>query len=181
VINKYIRTNMDFKLLDAFGFKSTLYPGHIFCQGIGFANFPEFFGKFSTTRKIYREMKELRASLMAHITGSRHSVKFDYAPALMKLINYHMKLGDRDDLESVLEIYENYGLTPELVKEHLVEIIYNPDKIDFMANVDRKSKTNMTKMYNAKYKETFVAKKKKQREADPEMSNFFSITIISGG
>jgi alanyl-tRNA synthetase len=180
VINKYIRTNMDFKLLDAFGFKSTLYPGHIFCQGIGFANFPEFFGKFSTTRKIYREMKELRASLMAHITGSRHSVKFDYAPALMKLINYHMKLGERDDLNSVLEIYENYGLTPELVKEHLVEIIYNPDKIDFMANVDRKSKTNMTKMYNAKYKETFVAKKKKQREADPEMSNFFSITIISG-
>lgn len=163
VINKHIRTNMEWKLLDAYGFKSTLYPAQKLCQGIGFAKFPEFFGKFSTTKKVHREVRELRMSLMGNVSATRQAVKFDYAPHLMQLIRMHMAKGEKDDQDTVLEVYENYGLTPELVKEHQVEILYNPDKIDFMSKVDKKSKANMTKLYNAKYKESLVAKKKKKR------------------
>lgn len=161
IMSKSIRTNQEWKLLDAFGFKSTIYPGELLCQGIGFAQFPEWFGKNSTTRKIYREVRELSMALMGSITGTRNAVQHDYAPALMRLIDYHMRKGGSGDLEEVLQIYEQYDLTPELVKEHLLEIIYNPEKIDFMQNVEKKSKANMTKLYNQKWKSSLVAKKRK--------------------
>jgi len=162
-ISKHIRTNMDFKLLDAYGFKSTIYPANILCDGIGFVQFPEFFGKFSTTKKIYRELRELRIALNGHITGSRQSVKSDYAPTFMKIISHLMKDGQKEDLEEVLKLYESYSLDPNLVKEHLVEIIYNPEKVDLLQNVDKKTKTAMTKLYNAKYKESLVRGKGKKK------------------
>lgn len=41
-----------------------------------------------------------------------------------------------------------YNLNPELLREHLMELMYNPGKADLMAKVETKVKASMTRLYN---------------------------------
>jgi hypothetical protein len=48
------------------------------------------------------------------ISGSKFSVKFDYAGPLKELIKFHYK---KEDVETIIDIMEYYNLTPENIKE----------------------------------------------------------------
>lgn len=164
--NLLVRRDQNWKLLDAVGFTSSVLPCYLVAEFCPFAKFPEFYGKFSSEKKMQREIKELKMAMMEHITGSSDAIKFDYAPGIFNLLKAKMARGSEDALEEAIEIYENYGLTPELVKEHLVDVIYNPDKKDLMEGVETKTKANFTRLYNSKFKESLVQKKKKRPVVD---------------
>jgi hypothetical protein len=159
--NLLVRRDQNWKLLDAVGFNSSVYPAHLICEVCPFAKFPEFYGKFSSTKKMVREIKELKEAMMDHISGSSDAIKFVYGPGILSLLKAQMMKGDDFALANALQIYENYGLTPELVKEHLVDIVYNPTKTDLMEGVETKVKASFTRLYNSKFKESIVHKKKK--------------------
>jgi replication factor C subunit 1 len=168
-INLLVRRDQNWKLLDAVGFTSSVLPCKLVADYCPFAKFPEFFGKFSSEKKMQREIKELKMAMMEHITGSGEAIKFDYAPGVFNLLKAKMSQGNENALEQAIEIYENYGLTPELVKEHLVDVIYNPDKKDLMEGVETKTKSSFTRLYNSKFKESVIHKKKKRTVAEDGM------------
>lgn len=165
-MNLLVRRDQNWKLLDAVGFTSSVFPCYLLSEFCGFAKFPEFYGKFSSSKKMQREVKELKAAMMEHVSGNSEAIKFDYAPALLNLLKVQMVNSDEESFGRALEIYEHYGLTPELVKEHLVDLIYNPAKKDLMEGVETKSKASFTRLYNSKYKESLVHKKKKRVAAE---------------
>jgi len=53
------------------------------------------------------------------ISGSNYSIKFDYVETLFNLIINELK---NDNVENVLEIFNNYNLNPDFLKEHLVDL-----------------------------------------------------------
>ncbi len=93
LLSKAIRTNGEWSLLASFGFLSAIYPSErvstfaVAAEQLSiFPVFPDWLGKNSSQRKINRELKELRQALGHNITGSRFSLKFDYAKPLLLLI-----------------------------------------------------------------------------------------------
>lgn len=57
---------------------------------------------------------------------------------------------------------EHYNITPEILKENLVDIQFNPKKIDYFFGITTTTKSSLTKLYNKAHKETFKAKKSKK-------------------
>lgn len=57
---------------------------------------------------------------------------------------------------------ENYNLTPEIIKEHLLDLQFNPKKLDLMAKISANIKGKLTRMYNKKHETSLKAKKTKQ-------------------
>ena len=159
--NLLVRRDQNWKLLDTVGFNSCILPSHLVCQYMPFAKFPEFYGRFSSEKKMVRELKELKHAMMDTISGGQEAIKFDYGPAVLNLLQTCMKRGDDSALDQALEIYDHYGLTPELAKEHLVDIIFNPKKLNLLDGIESKVKSAFTRLYNSKFKESLVQKKKR--------------------
>ena len=93
ILSKSIRSGGNWSLLPHFAFSSTIVPADLVCVSMGFPKFPEWLGKNSSQRKSYRELRELRMIMGHAITGSRFSVKFDYAEPLLRVIRDLLKKG----------------------------------------------------------------------------------------
>lgn len=76
----------------------------------------------------------------------------DYAEPLLQLILNELK---SENVDNVLEIFNNYNLNPDFLKEHLVDLQFNPTKVDLFKSVETKTKTNLTRKYNLHHKGTF--------------------------
>jgi len=165
-----IRRNNDWGLMPNFGFASVIYPTFLSSNAIPFPKFPEFLGKNSTQRKVMREIKELRFAMGPVITGNKSSIKFDYGEALLKLILFHM-VNDGSDVNEALNVMEHYQITPELLKENLVDIQYNPKKLDLLHEIPTQTKSSLTRLYNKLHKDYFRGKKggKKTNEGEVEI------------
>jgi len=64
------------------GQASCIHPVKMSGTNVQFVRFPEWFGKFSTERKIKRLLKEIRATMAQNISGNDESVITDYVPAM---------------------------------------------------------------------------------------------------
>ena len=51
-----------------------------------------------------------------------------------------------------------YNLTPECLKDHLNELVFNPSKINYLAEIETNVKTKLTKSYNARISLNKVSK-----------------------
>jgi len=81
ILSKCIRGNNEWSLLPNFAFLGVIYPTEQVSVS-AFPSIPMWFGKFSTTKKVKRELKELRMILSHSVTGNRFAVKYDYAKPL---------------------------------------------------------------------------------------------------
>jgi len=163
--NQEIRGNGNWELLPNFGFSSCIYPSAIIADFMPFCKFPQWFGKYSSTTKIFRELRELREAIGLRISSDRMGIKLDYCPALLNLVRYHLIRSEdnKQAMNTAIEFYEHYELNPDLVKEHLVEVIYNPEKTDLLGGrISSKVKAAVTKGYNERNKESVKVKKSKR-------------------
>ena len=166
--NLLVRKDQNWKLLDAVGFNACILPTKLISEFCPFAKFPEFYGKFSSGRKMQRELRELRTAFMPTAGGDLDAIKFDYAPTLLTIIKQCLNEGTDSSLDQLMKLYETYGISPDMVKEHLMDVVYNPVKNDLLAGVETKTKAAMTRLYNSKFKESIVHKKKKRDVVEEE-------------
>lgn len=159
VINKAIRVGQQRSLMPVQGFLSCVYPPELVAGSLITGKFPEWLGKNSTTRKLTRELRELKNVLSTAITGTNSSVKYDYCRPLLDMLLTPL---EDDDIEAVMGLMDNYGLTPELIKDHLLDLQFNPRKLDLMAKVPAKTKGNLTRMWNKRHETSLKIKKAKQ-------------------
>ncbi len=119
--------------------------------------FPAWFGKHSRMSKHKRLIAELRAVLMGHSNCNDMDLIHCYVPLLLDNVISRM-----DEPEEVLKVLEEYGLTMDQVKEHLMELEFDgAGKLKF-ERLQAPVKTKVTRLFNQKHGQNFKMKKKKQ-------------------
>ena len=98
-----------------------------------------------------------------HISGNRMAAQLDYAEPIMELILHYLQEDGKDGVNSVLNIMENYCITPEILKEHLVVLNMNKTIEERLKNIPTAVKTALTKAYNKRFKDDVKPEKKKER------------------
>lgn len=148
------------------GFQGVLYPTQLVSQYFhGFPKFPEFLGKYSATKKVNRLVNELRFKLAHHITGNKMDVKMCYAPLLIKALLGILERNDVNCVYEAMDFMELYDLNPDFLKEHLVEVQFNPKKLDLLAKVQPKTKVALTKAYNKRHLDSLKGVKVNKKNA----------------
>lgn len=157
-----VRRNNEWGLMQNYALASTIFPSFLSANSLPFPKFPEFLGKNSSQRKIVREIKELKVAMGANITGDRQAVKFEYSEGLLSLLLYNLTKSDGDNtlhVQDTLHVMEYYRITPELLKENLLDVQFNPKKLDLLSEIPTQTKSSLTRLYNKMHKDTLRGKK----------------------
>jgi len=148
-------------LLPNYAFVGSVFPCDIMQTQVQWPKFPEWLGKNSSQRKKTREIREIRATTAPEALANFSDILFDCAQSFLDLINYNLQNNDKASVELVVDIMEYYNLTPEIIKEHLVDIQVC-SKSDPFAGVSTQTKSLLTRTYNAKHKSSVKAGKSKK-------------------
>eukprot|EP01017_Pseudomicrothorax_dubius_P003060 TRINITY_DN1034_c0_g1_i1.p1 TRINITY_DN1034_c0_g1~~TRINITY_DN1034_c0_g1_i1.p1 ORF type:complete len:371 (-),score=113.81 TRINITY_DN1034_c0_g1_i1:22-1134(-) len=163
LLNRAIRVNGDWGLMPNFGFLSCIMPCDLLGCNMGqFPKFTEFFPKNSSMRKVRRELRELKAATAPRtLSLSSRAVQLDYVDSLLGLILFHLQQEGKTGVANVLEIMEEYGITKQMLDENLVDVQFNPDKVDFFSFATPQTKASLTRLYNSQYKTSIRKRKRK--------------------
>ncbi|XP_058450932.1 replication factor C subunit 1 [Malaya genurostris] len=172
MVDRRIRSNMAWSLLPLQAMYSSVLPGE-YMEGFFSAqiNFPGWLGKNSKATKRKRLAQEIHDHTRTCTSGSRLSVRMDYAPFLVDAIVRPLKEKGSEGVDESLSVIKDYHLLREDI-ESLIELTSWPKKKSPMDSVDGKVKAALTRAYNkeiAPYSYSVVnAVKKKRAEAVDE-------------
>lgn len=171
LVDKKIRSNMAWSLLPTQAMFSSVLPGE-YMEGhfTGQINFPGWLGKNSKTTKRKRLAQEIHDHTRIRTSGSRLSVRMDYAPFLVDAIVRPLKERGVDGVHESLEVIKHYRLLREDI-ESLLELTSWPRKKNPWEEIDGKVKAALTRAYNKEvapysYSVTAGIKKKRAEAAD---------------
>ncbi|ALC45390.1 Gnf1 [Drosophila busckii] len=174
MVDKKIRSNMAWSLLPTQAVFSSLLPGeHMAGHFTGQINFPGWLGKNSRSNKRARLAQELHDHTRVCTSGSRLSVRLDYAPYLLANIVRPLAEVGAEGVPAALEVMKDYHLLREDL-ESLLELTTWPGKKSPMDAVDGRVKAALTRAYNKEvmaysYSAQANVKKKRAEAADDDM------------
>ena len=173
VLNNKVRGDGEWSLLGAMGQASCIHPVKKSGANVSYVRFPEWFGKFSTERKMKRLLKEIRATMAQTISGNDESCLTDYVPAMYQLIMGPLK---QENAEATVETMAAYNLNPMIFKEHIISLMLNNEAAEEeFKQIPTKVKSALTRCYNNLYKSSISKVKKKKGSSggidqfDPEI------------
>jgi len=148
LIDKRIRANSAWSLLPTQAFFSSVLPGEHMCGHFtGQINFPGWLGKNSKSGKRARLAQELHDHTRVCTSGSRLSVRLDYAPFLLDNIARPLAKDGQEGVSAALEVMKDYHLLREDL-DSLVELTSWPGKKSPLDAVDGRVKAALTRSYN---------------------------------
>lgn len=178
LVENRIRSRMAWTMLPVQAMYSSVMPGEYMAGHFtGQINFPGWLGKYSKTQKRSRLAQEIHDHTRLRTSGSRQSIRLDYASFLLKNITQPLIEDKMDGVEEALSVMKEYRLLREDI-DGLVELTTWPGKKNPMDGVDGKVKAALTRAYNkevAPYSYSIVTgvKKKKASGADDDYMNEF--------
>ena len=142
-----------------------------------------------------RETKELKTAITRAITGTRFSVKQEYSKAILDLIVYNLNeygkvyivnitinksyfFEIKDGIKTVIDIMEHYNLTPEIVKEHLVNLQSGKRK-DLFDEIPTQIKSALTRTYNQRHKSSLKKVSKGRKAGNLFINYMYYLHMIS--
>lgn len=148
LVEKRIRSNMAWSLLPTQAVFSSVLPGE-YMEGAlaSAANFPSWLGKNSRANKRKRLAQEIHDHTRTSTSGSRLSVRLDYAPFLVQAIVNPLKEKGVEGVPQALEVIKAYGLLREDI-DALLELTTWPKMKNQWESVDSKVKAALTRAYN---------------------------------
>ncbi|XP_073821314.1 germ line transcription factor 1 [Musca autumnalis] len=171
LVDKRIRSNSAWALLPTQAIFSSVMPGEYMSGHFtGQINFPGWLGKNSRSTKRNRLAQEIHDHTRIKTSGSRLSIRLDYAPFLLNKIVKPLIDKGVDGVEESLETLKEYHLLREDI-ESLIELSTWPGKKSPMDAVDGKVKAALTRAYNKEvlaysYSATAGVKKKRAEASD---------------
>ncbi|XP_063696478.1 replication factor C subunit 1 [Culicoides brevitarsis] len=147
MIEKRIRTDSAWSLLPVQGMYCSVIPGELLEGSIGRINFPGWLGKNSKTMKRKRLAQEIHDHTRTCTSGSRLSIRLDYAQFLTKAIVDPLKQKGMDGVPETLEVMKAYKLLREDI-DSLVELSTWPKQKNPMDGIESKVKAALTRTYN---------------------------------
>ena len=155
VIDKKIRTQMDWRLLSDRGLLGCCTICKLNKGFVPFPKFPEALGKISSLNKIKREIIELKECFHSK---SSEEIRRDVLPVIYNSLVDLMVDGD---IEGVFEIMRNYHITMDFFKENMTDLVEDKLKMKF-DKIGTVNKSNLTKAYNKNFKSSVVRNKNKK-------------------
>lgn len=173
MVDKRIRSQMAWSLLPVQAFFSSVLPGE-FMEGsfTGQINFPGWLGKNSKATKRSRLAQEIHDHTRVRTSGSRLSVRLDYAPFIINAICRPLKENGLDGVVEALDVIKEYRLLREDI-DSLIELTSWPGKKSPMDAVESKVKAALTRAYNKEvtaYVYSTSAGIKKKKHSGDDMS-----------
>ncbi|XP_023304020.2 replication factor C subunit 1 [Lucilia cuprina] len=171
LVDKKIRSSSAWALLPTQAIFSSVMPGEYMSGHItGQINFPGWLGKNSRSTKRCRLAQEIHDHTRLRTSGSRLSVRLDYAPFLLNKIVKPLVDKGLDGIEESLATLKEYHLLREDI-DSLIELTTWPGKKGAMDKVDGKVKAALTRAYNKEvlaytYSATAGVKKKRAEASD---------------
>jgi len=148
LVEKRIRANSAWSLLPTQAFFSSVLPGEHMCGHFtGQINFPGWLGKNSKSGKRARLAQELHDHTRVCTSGSRLSVRLDYAPFLLDNIVRPLAKDGQEGVPAALDVMKDYHLLREDL-DSLVELTSWPGKKSPLDAVDGRVKAALTRSYN---------------------------------
>lgn len=144
VIGCKIRKDAEWSLLQNYGQASSIEPGMLTESSVDYPKFPEYLGKFSTQRKNTRLLSELRISIKAGM-GDDESIMSEFLPCIYRMILTPLQNGD---IESALQSMQDFNISLEMFKEHLIEL-QPPHAKSAFKEIPSNIKSAFTKLYNS--------------------------------
>jgi replication factor C subunit 1 len=155
VLDKKIRTNMDWRLLADRGLIGCCTICKINKGFVPFPKFPEALGKISSLNKIKRETTELKECFYS---SSGEEIRRQILPVIYTyLVNYIVD----GDIDGALEMMKNNHITMELFKENMTDLVSEKLKSSF-DKVGTANKSNLTRAYNKNFKTSIIRNKNKK-------------------
>ncbi|XP_060647666.1 LOW QUALITY PROTEIN: replication factor C subunit 1 [Drosophila nasuta] len=148
MVDKRIRANSAWSLLPTQAVFSSVLPGEYMCGHFtGQINFPGWLGKNSKTTKRSRLAQELHDHTRVCTSGSKLSVRLDYAPFLLANIVRPLTKDGQEGVAAALDVMKDYHLLREDL-DSLLELTAWPGKKSPMDAVDGRVKAALTRAYN---------------------------------
>ncbi|KXJ72216.1 hypothetical protein RP20_CCG018583 [Aedes albopictus] len=178
MVDRRIRSSMAWSLLPLQAMYSSVLPGE-YMEGnfTGQINFPGWLGKNSKASKRKRLAQEIHDHTRISTSGSRLSVRLDYAPFLVNAIVRPLKQQGSEGVPEALNVIKEYRLLREDL-ESLTELTTWPKQKNPMDSVDGKVKAALTRAYNKEiapysYSAVNTVKKKRAEAAADETSELY--------
>ena len=155
VIDKKIRTNMDWRLLSDRGLIGCCTICKLNKGFVPFPKFPEALGKISSLNKIKRETTELKECFTS---ASGEEIRRQILPVFYThLINFILD----GDIDGILETMKKYHITMEMFKENMTDLVGEKLKLTF-EKIGTANKSNLTRAYNKNFKTSIIRNKNKK-------------------
>lgn len=177
MVEKRIRSNMAWSLLPTQAVFSSVLPGEYMSGNFtGQINFPHWLGKNSTVSKRRRLAQEINDHTRLSTSGSRMSVRLDYAPFLAQAIIQPLVDKGSDGVADSLAVIKEYRLLREDI-DSLLELSTWPKTTNLWSKVESKVKAALTRAYNKdvqpySYSVTAGFKKKKSSDTNDDAEGY---------
>lgn len=177
MVEKRIRSNMAWSLLPTQAVFSSVLPGEYMSGNFtGQINFPHWLGKNSTVSKRRRLAQEINDHTRLSTSGSRMSVRLDYAPFLAQAIIQPLVDKGSDGIADSLAVIKEYRLLREDI-DSLLELSTWPKTTNLWSKVESKVKAALTRAYNKdvqpySYSVTAGFKKKKSSDTNDDVEGY---------
>ena len=155
VIDKKIRTQMDWRLLADRGLIGCCTICKINKGFVPFPKFPEAMGKISSLNKKKREIVELKECFHS---ASNDEIRRDILPVIYTQL---LDLISEGDIENVLNMMKEYRITMDLFKENMTDLVGEKLQLQF-EKVGTTNKSNLTRAYNKNFKTSIIRNKNKK-------------------
>lgn len=171
MVERKIRSNNAWSLLPTQAVFSSVLPGEYMEGSLTSAvNFPGWLGKTSRSNKRKRMSQEVQDHTRMSTSGSRLSVRLDYAPFLIQAIVRPLKEKGLEGIEESLGVIKGYHLLREDI-DNLLELTTWPKMKNPWESIDSKVKAALTRAYNKEvqpysYSAQANVKKKASKAAD---------------
>lgn len=173
LVERKIRLNQAWTLLPTQAIFSSVLPGE-YMEGsfTSAVNFPGWLGKTSRANKRKRLAQEVQDHTRIATSGSRLSVRLDYAPFLIEKIVRPLKDKGLEGVSEALDVIKEYRLLRDDI-DGLLELTTWPKTNNAWSSIDSKVKAALTRAYNKEiqpysYSAQSAVKKKTPKSAESE-------------
>lgn len=173
LVERKIRSSQAWSLLPTQAIFSSVLPGEYMEGSFSSAtNFPGWLGKNSRSNKRKRLAQEIHEHTRMSTSGSRLSVRLDYAPFLVKAIVTPLVEKGLEGVSEALNVVKEYRLLREDI-DALLELTTWPKGKNLWDSVESKVKAALTRAYNKEiqpytYSVQAGVKKKAAKSAENE-------------
>lgn len=148
LVERKIRSNQAWSLLPTQSTFSCFLPGEYMAGSFNaMVGFPGWLGKFSKSNKRKRLAQELHDHTRISTSGSRMSIRLDYAQFLVGAIVRPLKERGVEGVPEALQVIKEYRLLREDI-DSLIELSTWPKMKNPWESIDGKVKAALTRAYN---------------------------------
>jgi replication factor C subunit 1 len=179
VISRKIHQDNEWSLLPLYGLFSSILPGYFCSSGVAFPRFSEWFGRNSTQKRKERLLRELKQAMSQYPSASDSQDLISHGiPLLFRLLLEPLETLGKDAVDDVLETMYEYSLTPEMLKEHLIDLQISEHEDPERAYKDLPAavKSALTRVFNL-YNPNIKGGKRRAAETNSDQKDRFDPEI----